>query len=240
MSRIFVLGNSHLRSINNNTLITPFFLGPASQVSLIEKNIKNLYNSLDKFLELKILKEDDIIIIFFGEGLCRYSLKNDFYPHIIPINKYNETYKNEMKHNVNEMISNGIEKYIEIYNYLIKKHSNTYILSATTSFSPIINKILYFNNQIKEKVINYIDTFEDIIDKNYEIKKKYLNYNFINETKHTFYIKNKYEYDPIHLNNNVTDLLIDKIKGQISNINIIKFSSNKFNRDKNYNCYIIK
>ena len=146
MSRIFVIGNSHLRSLNNNNLITRFFIGPGSNYSLLDNSIDNIFLKIDILFEKNIFNDNDFIFLFFGECACRYSLINNNYPHKIPINKYKRTYKKNMESYTNKTIENSIFNYIKLYNYISSKHNNTYILSSTTSFFPIINKVKYFNS----------------------------------------------------------------------------------------------
>ena len=49
----------------------------------------------------------------------------------------------------NLIIEDAITNYIKLYNYISQKYQNTYILSATTAFIPIINKVKYFNKILK-------------------------------------------------------------------------------------------
>ena len=235
MSKIFVIGNSHLRGLNNNDLIAPFFIGSASDYSLLNPSIKNVYLKIDKFFNEIILNENDFIFLFFGEAVCRYSLINDYYPHKVPISKYKQIYKKEMITQTNSIIEDGITNYIKLYNYISQKHQNTYILSATTAFSPIINKVKYFNKVLKSKVVKYVSIFEETLDDNDNIKNEFLNYNFKNETVYPFY--KTYEYDPIHMSNNLSYIFMKNIKNLIKNIK--KFDSSKYDRNNKYKCFMI-
>ena len=235
MSRIFVIGNSHLRSLNNTEFIAPFFIGTGSNYSLLNCSIKNIYLKIDKFFNEIILNENDFIFLFFGEASCRYSLINDYYPHKVPISKYKEIYKKEMMTKTNLIIENSITNYIKLYNYISKKHKNTYILSATTAFIPIINKVKYFNNVLKSKIKNYVSIFNETLDNNDNIKDEFLNFNFKNETEYPFY--KTYEHDPIHMSNNVSYIFIKNIKNLIKNIK--KFDLNKYNINNKYKCIMI-
>lgn len=237
MARIFIIGHSHLRSLNNNNLITRFFIGPGSNYNLLDNSIDNIYFKINILFEKNIFNDDDIIFLFFGEPACRYSLINNLYPHKIPISKYKETYKKNMESYTNKIIEDSILNYVKLYNYISSKHNNTYVLSATTSFFPIINKVKYFNRILKSKIPKYISIFSETLDNNNNIKDMFLNKNFKNETEYSFY-KN-YEYDPIHMSNNLSNIFMKNISDIIKKI--IVFDGKKYNMNKNnkYNSYII-
>jgi hypothetical protein len=117
--RIFVLGNSHLRSLNNNNKITPIFLGPASKISLLNKgSINALYKKIEKFFRLNIVNERDDIYLFFGEGPIRYSLNDTYYPHKIGIHNYDKMYRNTYHIKINKIIEDTIHNYKQLYDYV--------------------------------------------------------------------------------------------------------------------------
>jgi hypothetical protein len=190
---------------------------------------------IDKFFNEIFLDEKDFVFLFFGEAACRYSLINHYYPHKIPINEYEHIYKKEMMSHTNEIIENSITNYIKLYNYISNKHPNTYILSATTAFFPIINKVKYFNKVLKSKVTKYVSIFEETLDHNNNIKYEFLNYNFKNETVYLHY--KTYKYDPIHMSNNLSHIFIKNVRNLIKDIK--KFDSNKYDMNNTYKCIMI-
>jgi hypothetical protein len=100
-----------------------------------------------------------------------------------------------------------------------------------TSFYPILPKLFEFNDIIKSNFNNYIDLSPEFFFNN-SIRNEYLNFNFKNETLHTGY--QNFMYDPIHLKNNVGDLLFEKIKENIED----DFEEFKTNLPKKFNCYL--
>uniref|UniRef100_A0A6C0BYR0 SGNH domain-containing protein n=1 Tax=viral metagenome TaxID=1070528 RepID=A0A6C0BYR0_9ZZZZ len=243
--KIFLLGDSHTRSYNKSQKIIPIFLGPGSSINLMDKNsIKKILNIIIKLLKTVISKNDMLIINLASPDILRLCVEGT-YPHKThKINEWNKEYKKEID---SLFLPNNINILINNYKFLIdtiqKYHENTFILSTSITFMPIIKVLLYFNYVFETIYKNkYINLFKNTVNMdNFTIKTQYLNFNFKNETEYPFY-KN-YEYDPLHLKNNMTDLLlnyIEKIYKNIDNENIV--NNSKFNiilKKNHFNCYSI-
>lgn len=233
MSKVFILGVSHVRSFVNDMLI-PIYLGPGSNVNLFD-GFKNLNDKIDKVLFKKIHNDNDIILLQIGEESVRYIFRNELYPHVLNNNLWNKVYDDDIK-----AINSGsgkkkidilVEKYIQLINKYKTQIPNLYILSAITSFNPINEALIYFNKKIEEyynceKYINIFPTVLINID-------KYLDFNFKHKTENPLY-KN-HDFDPIHLNTNCSYLIIDLLS---ENYEII-FKDLILKKHNKFKCYIL-
>jgi len=177
------------------------------------------------------LNSEDIIILNFGEAAIR-NIFYGTYPHKIPIKSWIK-YKKE--HDDEDLkLENIKDEYVKFVDFIKKYHKNIKILSTGGSFYPMIRKIKKFNILLKREFEDkYIEIFDKIIlDDN--ILQKYLNTNWKNETIYTIY-KN-YAYDPIHLGNNTTDILLESLEFSKNTTDVL-LENLKFSKE--YKSYII-
>ena len=204
MVKCFLLGDSHTRSYNNISNVIPIFLGPGSKIGIQDTFLKYTFMKINEVIESRIISSNDIVIINIG---CPDILRSVFpelnYPHkTYRINQWNKISNRGLS---NVIIDKLIENYDSIIQILNQYYKNVYILSATTSFYPIINTVRHFNSKLQDKYgSQFIDLFKYAIH-NDRIKEEYLNFNFRLETNYKDY--KDYEYDPLHLNNSISKLL---------------------------------
>ena len=132
------------------------------------------------------------------------------------------------------MLDNIINKYIILINKIKINIPNLYILSAITAFYPINENLIYFNKKIEEYYCskNYFNIFPNIINN----ITNYLNYNFKFETQKSEY-KN-HDFDPIHLNNNCANLLLE-ILNKDNNLNICISKNIPLKKHNIFKCYML-
>ena len=242
MVKCFLFGDSHTRSYNDSFKIIPLFLGPGSSIGLDGAYFTRTYKLIKDVLNKNIIDKEDIIIINIGcPDILRYVFSHDGIPHkTYKINQWDKI----IDKNINiEIIDSLIEKYNQIIELIKTYNKNVYILSATTSFYPILDHVIMFNNKLEDKYKSkFINLFQHTITGSdiKKVKKEFLNFNFKNETKYSDY-KN-YEYDPLHLNNSLSinlQVYIEKfIYNDIDSINKINLFDNKL-LINDFNCYKI-
>ena len=204
-----------------------------------EKYFIRTYELIKNILNKGIINKEDIIIINIGcPDILRYVFPDNAYIHkTYKINEWDKI----IDKNINTYIIDSlIEKYNQIIEFIKTYNKNVYVLSASISFYPILEHVIFFNNKLKDRYNSmFINLFQDtIIGSN--IKKEYLNLNFKNETKYNDY-KN-YEYDPLHLNNLLSinlQLFIEKnICKDIEYFSKTNLFDNKLLINE-FNCYTI-
>ena len=94
MSKIFLLGVSHVRSFINESII-PIYLGPGSDINLLN-GYNNLNKKIDEFVNKKIFSNDDIVILNIGEESVRFLFRNELYPHVLNNKLWDTIYKNDI------------------------------------------------------------------------------------------------------------------------------------------------
>jgi hypothetical protein len=131
--KVFVIGDSHTRSLNNTKFINPFYAGPGSELNLTDKLIKNIYKKIDDFFMLNIINPNDILLICFGESFIRYYFNNTLYPHKLNIDKWDTVYNNKyIKYTNISGIQKGIDMYIKLIHNIQTKHKvNTQYTNKT-------------------------------------------------------------------------------------------------------------
>ena len=234
MSKIFLLGVSHVRSFINESII-PIYLGPGSDINLLN-GYNNLNKKIDEFVNKKIFSNDDIVILNIGEESVRFLFRNELYPHVLNNKLWDTIYKNDIMsfNNRKNILDNIINKYITLINKIQINIPNLYILSAITAFYPINNNLIYFNEKICQYYCNknYLNIFPNILNN----ISSYLNYNFKFETQKTEY-KN-HDFDPIHLNNNCGNLLL-RYLNKDTKLKIIISKNILLKKHNIFKCYML-
>jgi hypothetical protein len=234
MVKIFLLGVSHVRSFINEFII-PIYLGPGSNINLLN-GYENLNKKMDDFINKKLFSNDDIVILNIGEESVRFLFRNELYPHFLNNKLWDTFYKNDiiLFNKRKNLLDNIINKYIILINKIKINIPNLYILSAITAFYPINENLIYFNKKIEEYYCskNYFNIFPNIINN----ITNYLNYNFKFETQKSEY-KN-HDFDPIHLNNNCANLLLE-ILNKDNNLNICISKNIPLKKHNIFKCYML-
>lgn len=177
---------------------------------------------MDDFINKKLFSNDDIVILNIGEESVRFLFRNELYPHVLNNKLWDTFYKNDILlfNKRKNMLDNIINKYIILINKIKINMPNLYILSAITAFYPINENLIYFNKKIEE----------------YYYSKNYLNYNFKFETQKSEY-KN-HDFDPIHLNNNCANLLLETLNKD-NNLNICISKNFPLKKHNIFKCYML-
>ena len=181
MKQLVVLGDSHTRSFTHIDNIIPVFMGPGKGVNLSTENIDNLKKLILKSRD--VLGDDYVFITFLGEPNIRYQLKNTWKVHTTD-------FKGDA--NINTKYLDGcIRNYKRLFDEL---EFISYIVTPTTAYAPSLNSMKYFNDKLKETFGDLvIDIFSNIIENLDE------------------YASSNYEYDPIHLNSKISNVLLSKL-----------------------------
>lgn len=228
--KLIIFGDSHTRSFMNTSNILPFFLGPGKIYNLNNDGIQNIIKSINNFFVKykQNISKDFIFFLYFGEPNCRYLVDDNYHPFKIDM----KLWKNYVKHHDKlTQIENAIHNYDTIIK-TIKKYTNKYyIITPTTGFPPSLFYMNHFNKLLKEK---YSSRVINIYDKIF-IEKGTINPNYLNEDL---------QYDPVHLNSNISKVFLDILKSNhIINDNTMYVKSNNidrnFNKHYKFNTYVV-
>ena len=196
MSRIVIIGESHVRIYGNKENIFPVFINSGEHFCLTKPDsaIKQVESFLDNFS----LNKEDIVLLQMGEPAARIQLNYGLYPHYEDI----RTKKvRVVKPVVNDkFLTEMCKNYMKIGDFIKDRIENKfYILSPTGCYPSLIPAFMFMNNVLKTEYSDlYIDLLTDIVDKNGSIRQKYAPVNFAN--------------DPLHLGTKVTEILLQKMK----------------------------
>ena len=226
---LYIFGDSHTRSFMNINNIIPFFLGPGKSYNLDNTKYKNIINKIELFfVKYKNINiNNDFFFLYFGEPNCRYLVNNNYHPFKINIKKWH-TYEENKKKLIK--IDKLILNYEKIINVIQKYTNNYFIITPTTGFFSSFYYLNYFNKLLKTKFNNKVINLYNNIFINNKINKLYLNDNL--------------QFDPIHLNKNISKLFIEILinKNIINNKNLY-YNSEKINKNftkhSKFNTYII-
>jgi len=180
-----IIGDSHTRSFGWLHNLNSYWLGPGRDMNLQHDKIDNIKNRLKNINPHK----NDINFLFFGEPNVRYQL--DWDHHIF---KRLKIFEVEPKVN-RDYIDIVINNYVKLVEEL---HFKTKILTPTTTYSPSIPAMKYFNNKLKEVFGDMVlDIFQHTIDESGNPKLRFRRDNF--------------EHDPIHCNNELVKVFEKEI-----------------------------
>lgn len=181
MKQLVLLGDSHTRSFTYIDNVIPVFMGAGKSINLSTENIDNLKKLM---LRCKgVLGDDYMFVTLLGEPNIRYQLKNNWAVHTTD-------FKGDTDVNT-EYLDECIENYKNLFDEL---EFISYIVTPTTAYTPSLNSMKYFNDKLKETFGDLvIDTFSTIIENLDD------------------YTSSNYEYDPIHLNSKLSNVLISEL-----------------------------
>lgn len=227
--KLFILGDSHTRSFMNIKNILPFFLGSGQKFNLNNNSYNNIISSINRFFDEynDKISINDLFFLYFGEPNCRYLVDDNYYPFKKNMDLWSNYTNNKDKLNIlNKLITN----YDKVIDTIDKYTKNYYIITPTTGFYPTLYYMDYFNKLLKEKYETKLINLYDDITINNSVDEHYLNENI--------------QYDPIHLNSNISDLFLDILKNKniINDKNIfIKDDGTNgiFKRHNKFNTYVI-
>lgn len=196
MSRIVILGESHVRIYGNKENIFPVFINSGEHFCLTKPD--SAIRQVESFLDNFSLNKEDIILLQMGEPAARIQLNYGLYPHYEDIRTKKVRIVDPV---VNEkFLMEMCENYMRIGNFIKDRVNNKfYILSSTGCYPSLIPAFVFMNDVLKERYSDfYIDLLTDIVDENASIKQEYMPVSFAN--------------DPLHLGTKVTEVLLKKMK----------------------------
>jgi len=225
---IFIFGDSHTRSFQNINNIMPFFFGQGQKFSLNNANYKRIKNNINIFFKKydKFINDSDMYFLYFGEPDCRYLVDNNYYPFNKPMKSWKEYKTLENNKKYLEVYINNYEK---IVNCIKEYTNNYYIITPTTGFFPTFFYLDEFNRLLCNRFSNnVVNIYKNIFDDNKNIKQKLLNKDM--------------QYDPIHLNENNIDILLETLIEQKIIKDRREFEScihkkNNFKKNSKFNTY---
>ena len=233
--KIFIFGDSHTRSFMNRKNIYPFFLGPGKEFNINNDKYNNIIVNINKFFfkYKEEISKDSLFFLYFGEPNCRYLVDNNYHPFKINISLW-KNYKSDYKKL--KWLDDLINNYDKVINTIKRYTENYFIITPTTGFYPSFFYMNYFNKLLKEKYkMKIINIYDKIINEDGLVDGYYLNDN---------YYKQGSKSDPIHLNNNISELFLDILKNRNlindKKIYIKKEELDKrFTKNERFNTYII-
>jgi lysophospholipase L1-like esterase len=194
---IWVIGDSHVSSFENDIRFSIHNIGPATAFNL--KNEKNTTNSNKKLFEVikNVNRKKDIVLLVFGEIDCR-------------IHIYNEFKKNNEKITISKLIENTILNYGCVLEKLKQLGVNfcVYSIPPAGVQGNIYNYPYYASREIRGQIIKeFNEKLKNFCEEN-SIKLIDI-YPKVSDGKG--FVLEEFAADEIHLNDKIVKLTIEEL-----------------------------